>query len=472
MRKGSSKRLFLLAGVLFVCMALSLRAAQPSFEKMRKSADSPGGADRGSLMVQLPSQFLVATMTGFKDVVASALWVRADQFFHTGQYQAIMPIVRMVTWLDPHNIDVFTTGAWHLDYNFVDDEQRSDKRYIPASIALLKEGIKSNPETWELYFELGWTHYNKKIEDNEKALYYMEKACHLEGFDPNTGKEVPRPEYTDRMVAHQYEKLGRFEEAIKRWGIAKKRILTPFQGGQPMSIVDEASVAVCDRNLGLLYLRMAYRYSDMNAYKKAVDIYKNLASGTEGTKDVVDTYRAISVDYARRVARNDPPSDAKKPLDAKFEVTWRKTAPKIFVLSGKINIIPSSEFKGSRVYWMLTDADYKMPELKTFDWHIDTSKTVVWDSAYVGGGTFSQVIDLSKNNEFYPFLAKKYKLTIWFKPQSPGTPDFVQDRIGWRGEALTDKNYLVTTPQPDIRMTEPGFRILKKEIILDRSDIM
>lgn len=499
MREGRPKLLYVLAGVLFVCMALSLKAVDPTYERIRKSSESVAGGNRTSLMVQLPGQFLVATMTGFKEVVAGALWVRADHFFHTGQYQAIMPIVRMVTWLDPHNIDVYTTGAWHLDYNFVDEDQRSDKRYIPAAIALMQEGIRNNPDTWDLYFELGWTHYNKKLEDNEKALYYMKKACDYEGFDPNTGRVIPRPEYTDRMVAHQYEKLGRYDEAVKQWGVARERILKNAPKGKPLDLVSKSSLDVCDRNLGLLFLRRAYRYGDMDSYKKGIEVYKRLSESENPPPDVVATYRAIVPDYERRLAQNKPPSDTKKPLDAKFEVSWRKMAPKVFLISGRVNIIPASEYKdlacevitnwygenekkegesrqqwrdGSRVYWMLTDADFVWPEMETFDWKIDTSKTVVWDSVYVGGGTFSLMIDLSKNAEFYPFAADKYKVTIWVKPQQSGVPDFVQDRIGWKGEALTDQNYLAVTPQPDIRMTEPGFRILKREIILDRRDIM
>jgi tetratricopeptide (TPR) repeat protein len=491
--------LYALLIVLGVGLALSQMLVDPCYEKIRKAGESADSGDRGSLMVQLPAQFLVASMTGFKEVIAGTLWVRADEFFHTGQYQAIMPIVRIVTWLDPHNTDVYTTGAWHLDYNFVDDEQRSDKRYIPAAIALLQEGIRNNPDNWDLYFELGWTHFNKKIEDFEKALEYMQKACQYEGSDPNTGKKIPRPEYVDRMVAHQLEKLGRLDEAVKQWKYAKQRVWDQIPKGKPIDLLNDSELTLCDRNLGLLYLRMAFRYGDMNAYKNAVDIYRKLAEKKGATADVLDTYKAIAPDYARRVAQHDPPHDALKPLDAKFDVSWKKLSPKVFLFSGKVNIIPASEYKdlaceiithwyrdnqkrnaasqqgwrdGSRVYWMLTDADYKAPVLSSFNWKIDTTKTVVWDSAYVGGGSFSVMVDLSKNAEFYPFAAKKYKLTIWMRPQSPGVPDFVQDRIGWKGEALTDKRYLVTTPQPDLRINEPGFRMLKKEVILDRSDIM
>jgi hypothetical protein len=108
-----------------------------------------------------------------------------------------------------------------------------------------------------------------------------------------------------------------------------------------------------------------------------------------------------------------------------------------------------------------------MSTLESFNWKIDTSQTVAWDSIYVGGGSFSERIDLGdpRDAEMYPFRAKTYKLTIWVTSEQPGVPDYVQDRIGWRGEALTDKNYLDTT-------SHPGFRMIKKVFYLKRSDIL
>jgi tetratricopeptide (TPR) repeat protein len=491
MSETKRKLLMVLVVVMLIGVGVIQSIVDPVQVKLQR-ASLPESGEANELLVQLPGQFIVASMTGFKEVIAGALWIRADTFFHTGQYQAIIPIVRLVTWLDPHNIDVYTTGAWHLDYNFVDDAQMSDKRYIPASIALLREGIKNNPNMWDLWFELGWTHYNKKLQDYDKALECIEKACQYDGFDPNTGRRTPRPEYVDRMLAHQYEKVGRFQDAIKQWAVARKRVEMMIKDKSSTTYSDQSSLDVCDRNLGMLYLRLAYRYGDMDAYRKGLEIYKRLASRKNAPEDVVRSYKNASADYARRIATNNPPRDALKPLDAGFDVTWKKVAPKVFLIKGKINLCPASEYKdlaveaitgwykdnekqppearklwrdGARVRWMLTDYDYKMPELQTFSLKIDTTKTVVWDSVYVGGGTFSDRIDLSRNSEFYPFTAEKYKLTIWITPQQPDTPDFVQDRIGWKGEALTDKRYLDTK-------TQPGFKLLRYERILDRKDIM
>ncbi|MHB9038565.1 MAG: tetratricopeptide repeat protein [Armatimonadota bacterium] len=491
MGEGKRKLLIILALVVFVAVGVMQSIIDPVQMKIRKSEMTVSGGDSNELMVQLPGQFIIASAMGFKEVIAGALWVRADTFFHMGQYQAIIPIVRLVTWLDPHNLDVFTTGAWHLDYNFVDEDQMSDKRYIPGSVALLKEGIANNPNIWDLYFELGWTHYSKKLNDQVKALYYMKEACKREGFDVNTGTKTPRPEFVDRMLAHQYEKVGDFDNAIEEWHKSRKRVEDMIADKSLKNYTDQTSLEICDRNLSLLLLRMAWRNGDLARYKQGLDIALSLDKNAKQPTSWKLASLSAKKDYDRRMASKQPFGDALKPLQTDFQVQFKKLAPKVFVISGKLNLVNSSEYKamasevfthwyeenekkpaaqkelwrdGTRVNWMLADYDYVMPDLKTFSWKLDTDQMVVWDSIYVAGGSFGSKIDLSRNQEFYPFAAKKYKLTVWVSPQQPSSPDFVQDRIGWKGEALRDK--LLDTE------IEPGFRCLKWEKVLTRDELV
>lgn len=487
---SGNKKGMLIALLILVLVGIHLTQmfADPQYLALVKRNKTNPHSNR--LMVQLPAQFMVGCYAGFREVIAAALWIRADDFFHEGDYTAIVPIVRLVTWLDPHNIDAFTTGAWHLDYNFVDDKnQMSDKRYIPASIALLKEGIKANPHIYDLYFELGWTHYNKKLRDYKEAAKWIKKACQYGTVDPNTGAPEPRPLFVDRMLAHMYEKCGEINKAIDQWKVCLKQSQTELKKKQD----DPQDVILCERNLMMLYLRDAWRYGNMVNYRKGLDLAAKLIKGKRPAV-LPWAYEGALKDYEERMRDHDPPHDVLKPLDAHFHVTWKKVAPKVFMIKGSINLVPISEYKGlasecfthryednlkmsanrrvqwedgCRVRWRIEDLGYKMPTLKTFNWKINTSQTIIWGSIYVGGGHFSTLMDLSdpKFADMFPFKAKKYLVTIWFDPAEPGAPDYVQDRIGWRGEALTDKHYLDTT-------TKPGFHLIRKQFILDRKDIM
>lgn len=490
MRPRPNTRLILIVIALFICVGVLQHVADPIRAKMIARAQKINGGG-GELMVQLPGQFLIASVAGFREVIAGALWVRADTFFHTGRYQAIIPIVRLVTWLDPHNIDVYTTGAWHLDYNFVDQQQMSDKRYIPGAIALLKEGIANNPDIWDLYFELGWTHYNKKLMDYKKAAYYIEKATKLSGFDANTGRKTDRPDFVDHMLAHTYEKVGRFDKSAGIWKDCRARVEKMMKAKHHDVFTDKTSLDVIDRNLSLMQLRRGWRYGDMDAYADGIRIITERHDIGYAEWAI----KAAVADYNRRKAANSPPRDALKPLNTGFEVTWKRAAPKQFLIKGKINLVPISEYKdlasecfthryedeftkananmkqfwkdGCRVFWRLEDYDYKMEQKDTFDWKIDTSKMCVWDSIYVSGGRFSQLINLSdpRDADMYPFKAKRYKLTIWWSPSDP-TPDYIQDRIGWKGEAVVDKPELID------RKSVPGMTQIRKEYILTREQLL
>jgi len=494
MSSGRLKLLWALAAVIFVAVIVVQSATDPQYMKIRKAGtpvSSVNAKESQELMVQLPGQFLLASFAGFKEVIAGALWIRADDFFDNDHFEAIIPIVRLVTWLEPHNVDVYSTGAWHLDYNFVDENQMSDKRFIPASIALMKEGIANNPDTWELYFELAWTHYNKKLNDYRTGLKYMLMAAQHQGLDPNTGKPIPRPAYVDRMIAHQYEKVGEFDKAIDYWKLARARAEASI-GKHDDDTADDTALITCDRNLVLLYLRLAWRYGNMDYYRKGVELYRKMAAQKGVTPDIVAAAKAAEADYAKRMAAHNPPRDALKPIDMGFSVKFEKLKPRVFLISGALNLVKMSEYaglasecvthiyendakapkdrrqqwiNGGRVSWMLTDLDYKMVIPETFTWKVDRSKLAVWDTIPVLDGKYKSLpIDLSGNDAFYPFKAQRYRLVVWVSPQEPGTDETLQDRVGWKGEAFTGK-YLDTKMQP-------GYRCFRWETILDRKDLL
>ncbi|MEQ1933701.1 MAG: hypothetical protein ABL962_07470, partial [Fimbriimonadaceae bacterium] len=122
-----------------------------------------------------PDQVLLQ-LFGFREFLAGILWVRADGFFDSGNYDAVLPMIRLCTVLDPRQIDIFSTGMWHIAYNFTDEEQRSDRRYVPSALALGKEGSRQNPDTYEIFFETGWIWYHKIDDEYHNAVKWFELA--------------------------------------------------------------------------------------------------------------------------------------------------------------------------------------------------------------------------------------------------------------------------------------------------------
>src|SRR5687768_4916809 len=163
----------------------------------------------------LSNEFILGPMLGLQQAVAGALWVRADEFFHEGDYDAILPIVRMVTWLDPHALDVYITGAWHLAYNFTDSSERSDRRYIPAAQKLLEEGDANNSSIYDIAFELGWQNTDK-IKNFERAEYWYRQASQRKRVDPGM-KPEPVPAFVWHQLAHSLERQARIDESLDIW---------------------------------------------------------------------------------------------------------------------------------------------------------------------------------------------------------------------------------------------------------------
>ena len=146
------------SSVLF-CRISSTRPSKQLHENEASASAALGG---------LNNEFLLLPLLGFREAAAGLLWVRCDEFFHSGDYDAILPLVRMITWLDPHADNVYVTGAWHLAYNFTDVSERSDRRYIAPSQPCWTKASRTTRIFPDIKFEKGWQNYDK-IKDYRRA---------------------------------------------------------------------------------------------------------------------------------------------------------------------------------------------------------------------------------------------------------------------------------------------------------------
>lgn len=162
----------------------------------------------GQPPVIVAGRFIGPSILGFKDVVADMLWVLANQLFWEEEYLKVVPLFRTITLIDPHYIVVYSVGAWHFAWNLgplLDEPEEEWKRWVPAGIEFLEEGIKNNPNRYDLYFELGWLYF-QKLKDYTRAAEYFESAIKFE-----------HPGYIDHMLAHSYDRADSPGLAAKKW---------------------------------------------------------------------------------------------------------------------------------------------------------------------------------------------------------------------------------------------------------------
>ncbi len=436
--------------LLFVPVALLQSRIDPIYQKNYAPSQSfKQGAKN------LPIEMALGAFTGFREAVAGMLWVRCDEFFHNGDYEAIMPLIRVITWLDPHQIDVYETGAWHMDYNFTDSQERSDRRYIPFSLSLLGEGIANNPDEPDLYADMAFVHYFRKIEDFPKSAEWFEKGWNVvqaknvtDSTDPTQFDEADKGVMTvGHGLAHAYEFSGNLPGALAQWN----KCLTLHDAlikQKPDDFSEQMDKTIAEKQIYELQGRLKYR--------------------------PIDTAKLVDMHFAPQLVR---------------------VAPKVFVLKGGLQAIGATKFSletgqrtfgpvdGCRVEIRLQDEGYKMPVIRTYTLtsSVDPSVTIMQDAVSVRGGKIGgdqgRKFDMSQDPAMYSFTAPRYTVSVYFMSNNPNdAPIQVQDRIGWKGEGLGPQPYLVTsdgkTPLPGDATPIPGLRYLLKTYTLTRDDIV
>lgn len=366
-----------------------------------------------------PDQMLFA-FAGMREMIASILWVRADSFFDQGNYDAILPIIRIVTWLDPKQIDVYSTGMWHIGYNFTDEENRSDRRYIPVALALGKEGAANNPETYELFFETGWMFYHKVNDDYDRAVYWFEQAQKRADILPARRN----------ILGMAYQRDGKIEQGLALYYDQLDRAEIQFRKTQDFS--DHQQRDTVESNIDTMLVRMAQR-----GYlgKKA------------GITPVV-------------------PYDIDPPFDVGFSVEVSVPSPRILRVRATWKVRPV----GTRIRVILRDADYPnaVPAGMKWDFTDNVSfeqpkdQTFMQDELFIRNQKADKRMDLSRDPTMYSFTKDNYVMEFYYNPRN--APPHIQDKFSWNGEGMTDKRFLNT----EIR---PGTRVIFTQLKLTRDMI-
>ena len=85
---------------------------------------------------------------------------------HSKRENELMPWFKFTTMFNPHHVRAYAVGGYWLAF-------RLEKPY--EAIKFLKEGIKNNPDSYQISEEMGIVHFSK-LKDYKKAQYYFEKA--------------------------------------------------------------------------------------------------------------------------------------------------------------------------------------------------------------------------------------------------------------------------------------------------------
>ena len=134
----------------------------------------------------------IAALSGFRALVADVLWIQAFSAWERTEWGRMKLLFDSVTSLQPRCTMFWDMAAWHMAWNasiaaYEDPKQprealrlRAQREYFKIGEQYLLDGIKNNPDRWQLYERLGGL-YRDKFNDPCKAHKAYEKSAALPG---------------------------------------------------------------------------------------------------------------------------------------------------------------------------------------------------------------------------------------------------------------------------------------------------
>jgi tetratricopeptide (TPR) repeat protein len=160
----------------------------------------------------------IAALSGFRSIVADALFIQAHVAWEQTEWGRVLLLFRQVTTLQPRAALFWDMAAWHMASNasvaaMNDRTQprlalrvKAQREYFALGKDFLERGIKNNPDRLQLYEALARL-YKEKDKDHERASEYFAKAAAFPGA----------PTYDRRFSAYELSYCeGREREAYER----------------------------------------------------------------------------------------------------------------------------------------------------------------------------------------------------------------------------------------------------------------
>ena len=132
----------------------------------------------------------VAALSGFRSLVADAVFIQAHVAWERTEWGRVLLLFRQVTTLQPRAVLFWDMAAWHMAWNastaaMNDRTQprealrlKAAREYLQLGQDFLERGIKNNPERPELYEAMARL-YRDKFQDHERAAEFFAKAAAL-----------------------------------------------------------------------------------------------------------------------------------------------------------------------------------------------------------------------------------------------------------------------------------------------------
>lgn len=137
----------------------------------------------------------IAALSGFRAIVADALFIQAYSAWENTQWGRMLLLFRQITTLQPRVMLFWDTAAWHMAWNAsvaaMNNEKqprmalrvKAQREYFALGKDFLERGIKNNADRPDLYEALARL-YKEKYKDHQRASEYYALAAARPGAAP------------------------------------------------------------------------------------------------------------------------------------------------------------------------------------------------------------------------------------------------------------------------------------------------
>jgi len=136
-------------------------------------------------VLYIPSPMIVKRLSlGYGGLLADIYWTRVVQYFggkhheRSMEYKLLDPLLDITTTLDPQLVPAYEFGAVFLAQKPPEGAGDPDR-----AAALVEKGIRANPRSWRLYYNLGYIEYIER-KDYVAAARAFERGSQVPGAHP------------------------------------------------------------------------------------------------------------------------------------------------------------------------------------------------------------------------------------------------------------------------------------------------
>jgi tetratricopeptide (TPR) repeat protein len=179
-----SDRTLLIALLAVTCVSASAAQAKPANNAAPATSET------------------TAQLEGIDANIAGNLFQRGDAYFDQGDYPRTVALDRIIVVADPGFLECYATGGWLME---------SLGRLKDAE-AFYQDGIAKNPNSSYMEYSLGMFYFNT-LKDYPSAVAVFQ----ADARDPGSS------DIDWKMLAHSYERIGQYQDAVAVWTEIKKR---------------------------------------------------------------------------------------------------------------------------------------------------------------------------------------------------------------------------------------------------------